>query len=95
MNTENLKKLADYLLSDKLRAKFDMSVFSDHSHMDYAKNCGSVGCAVGHGPYAGIPKNVKEYWRDYSHRVFEIGGNWDWCFNNGWVNIDNTPPGSS
>lgn len=53
----NLKKLADYLMSGDLKAEFDMSTYDDDSGTNVlVVNCGTVGCAVGHGPYAGIEK---------------------------------------
>lgn len=66
----NLKKLADYLSSGKLKAKFDMSDYASYGYWDNATNCGSVGCAVGHGPYAGIKKPKDQSWNDYAAEKF-------------------------
>lgn len=98
---DNLKKLADYLLSGNLRAEFDMENFSEsHQHPD-SKTCGSVGCAVGHGPYAGIMKDEYETWNSYSSRVFGCGVIstnhmlFTWCFDSDWKVVDNTSKGAA
>ncbi len=98
MNKKNLLKLAAYLKKRKLNARFRMLVFSDN--MSFAgldqTVCGTVGCAVGHGPYAGIRKFKNETWREYSNRVFGLDSEeWDWCFCGGWVYVDNTPKGAA
>ena len=116
----NLNKLADYLERGKLKVKFDMMQWaahpsdyfhtkrkpdnrSEYSH-DGWTDCGTVGCAVGHGPFAGISKTVNEDWREYSFRVFGGVRNkrhkitrlwWDFCFNGGWAKSDNTPQGAA
>lgn len=98
MNRDNLLKLATYLLSGKLRAEFHMGKFTGYEvNASEYDTCGTVGCAAGHGPYAGIPKARLESWLDYSHRVFISTGNlqlWDWCFGYGWRYKDNTPEGA-
>lgn len=68
MNKENLLKLADYL-EGPLKAAFDMSLYSDGLSDTV---CGSVGCALGHAPYAGINKLETEEWLSFSFRVFDI-----------------------
>jgi len=84
----NLEQLAAYLRSGNLQAEFDMGGYSDH--------CGSVGCAVGHGPYAGIPKNEEELWHSYSDRVFvESIRAESWMFDADWELVDNTPEGAA
>jgi hypothetical protein len=108
---ENCKKLINYLLSDNLKAKFDMRFFSDgelgffsggelgfneHKRME----CGTCGCAVGHGPYAGIIKLETEDWVVYSIRVFGIDDKqesnlWKYCFSGLWTKKDNTPQGAA
>jgi len=99
MNTENLFKLATYLESGNLKAKFDMREFSeDGMVVAHFPTCGSVGCAVGHGPYAGIPKIEREDWYEYSERAFglrPLTRDWNWCFGASWVNEDNTPEGAA
>lgn len=90
----NLKKLADYLLSGNLKAEFDMGMFSDRG--SHSISCGTVGCAVGHGPYAGIPKDANETWYDYARIVFngyDINL-FDWLFGGEWYHYDNTPEGA-
>lgn len=61
-------------------------------------HCGTVGCAVGHGPMAGIRANPGELWDDYSERVFDLevfGPEWTWCFDADWSSVDNTPQGAA
>ena len=92
----NLEKLAGYLESGELSAKFDMGRFSEDCD-SHVTECGSVGCAVGHGPYAGIPKYAAENWAGYAYRVFgaNLSGAFLWCFEGGWYYIDNTPQGAA
>lgn len=105
---QNLLKLAEYLLGD-LKAKFDMGTFSqiderlDASTVERFRinetDCGSVGCAIGHGPYAGIPKG-KESWRQYynrSFRIYDHGFNTEyfWLFDARWVDVDNSSEGAA
>lgn len=50
--------------------------------------CGSVGCAVGHGPYCGIQKFSSEDWGEYCFRVFGIDGDtqeFKYLFGSWWV----------
>ena len=71
----NLALLSKYLKRRKLKAKFDMGTFTyhqedeegDYSHL--RTDCGLVGCAIGHGPYAGIEKFMHEDWFTYSERL--------------------------
>jgi hypothetical protein len=97
---DNLRKLADYLLAPNLKAAFDMRNFTDNKSCKPASDeieCGSVGCAVGHGPYAGIPKLLGERWSEYSDRVFGLLAieKWEWCFSDFWKRSDNTPQGAA
>lgn len=100
MNRENLKKLADYLLSGNLKADFDMSDYSSERHHyrgGSPTDCGTVGCAVGHGPHSGIKKYKSESWAEYAERGFGlslIDDEWHWCFADEWVFTDNTPEGA-
>lgn len=55
--------------------------------------CGTVACAIGHGPSAGIKKIFGEGWRQYSYRVFGFDC-WDWCFSAHWYPFDNTVAGA-
>lgn len=103
MKVKNLQKLASYLLNDSLKAEFDMRFFSKSGYvkdvMFYGVaeiDCGSVGCAVGHGPYAGIEKLKYESWSSYSSRVFGLNGDdFDWCFSELWEYVDNSPVGAA
>ena len=98
----NLRQLAAYLLSGELKADFTMAIFTIKAFSLYGEvDCGSAGCAVGHGPYAGIEKRLGEGWLGYSLRVF--GAAWyeghtrfyEWAFDSGWVSADNTPIGAA
>lgn len=93
----NLRKLAAYLRQPTLPAAFDMNRYcGDTNH--FAMDCGCVGCAIGHGPYAGIPKRRGEDWTEYSYRVFGISFpsmEWMCCFSSAWAYVDNTPDGAA
>lgn len=96
---DNLKKLAVYLLSDNLKADFDMKNFAPYSS-PYDAECGTVGCAVGHGPYAGIQKKPGENWTGYAIRAFGLNPfdyrtAFIWLFGSPWRWIDNTPSGAA
>lgn len=96
---DNLRKLAAYLLSGELKAKFDMDQFTGHSFdiESEATTCGSVGCAIGHGPDAGIPKATNETWYEYAERVFGVDDDnflYSWCFDMRWTTLDNTANGA-
>lgn len=97
----NLRKLAAYLLAGELKADFNMRDFTDRARgflpQKEATDCGTVGCAVGHGPFAGIPKTKEETWSDYSYRVFGlfVDSYWEWCFSDEWEEIDNSPKGAA
>lgn len=109
MNRENLEKLATYLESlPKDYDRFDMSVYMDvpgsepgvwpSSMRIQDAPCGSVACAVGHGPAAGIPFSHEDAqcWALYGDRVFGLSEReWPWCFGYSWVNADNTPHGAA
>ncbi len=96
---DNLRKLAGYLMQPTLRAKFDMVDFVGEIsclEMSRLTECGTIGCAVGHGPYAGIPKSKDEIWSFYSYRVFGLEDDyWDFCFSDIWGMVDNTPHGAA
>lgn len=95
MNTQNLETLAAYLENGNLLADFDMSAYCDPPHL-YEETCGSYGCAAGHGPYAGIPKNFGETWHEYEARVFDLNSyEWAWCFSTRWAICDPTPLGAA
>lgn len=96
----NLRRLAAYLLGEELQAEFDMDDFSKNYDIEET-NCGSAGCAIGHGPYAGIPKRGNELWVEYSDRALmsrEVRTDtkcWYWCFSGDWKHTDNTPIGAA
>ncbi len=100
---ENCKRLINYLLSDELKAEFNMRFFTngDIKMSELSRtDCGTCGCAIGHGPYAGIPKLSDENWVEYSTRVFGIDdilhlNLWKYCFSGLWTKKDNTPKGAA
>jgi hypothetical protein len=94
---KNLRTLADYLLSGNLKAEFDMTAYADPKNYSHSTECGTVGCAIGHGPFAGIAKGEEEEWEDYVNRAFgtdqyEI---FMYLFDSEWKYFDNTPQGSA
>ena len=100
MNEKNLRKLAKYL--EKLPASYPhFSMFdyvSDGTQPQEAHEfeCGTVACAVGHGPAAGIKPKKEEGWCEYEDRVFALAkSEWDWCFASEWRITDNTPQGAA
>lgn len=64
-----------------------------------ATQCGTVCCAAGHGPAAGIVPGERESWADYVDRAFidEIDDEeaWNWCFHHAWSSVDDTPHGAA
>lgn len=96
---DNLIKLATYLLDGDLKAHFNMLIFHDSVENSYSTLCGTIGCAVGHGPYAGVPKHPTESWSGYAHRVFGAsitvtGDLFTWAFSEDWHQFDSTPEGA-
>lgn len=96
----NLRKLADYLKTLPVDyTDFDMVAF--FRWKDYLKpECGSVACALGHAPHAGIgrmPLNKGFDWGLYCHRYFgfDNGLAWIWFFSARWAFVDNTPHGAA
>ncbi|WOF44320.1 hypothetical protein KNJ79_05155 [Sphingopyxis indica] len=105
MNRDNLSKLADYLLRLPTDYHdFDMGTFCKLPGTERefgpgdAHPCGSVGCALGHGPRAGIHPGIgDDAWPDYCENQF--GMRWfsdaaEWCFSGAWSMIDDTPHGA-
>lgn len=105
---ENLLKLADYL--DTLPGdyeQFDMSEYMLVRDGDHWENfgpderskpvCGTVACAVGHGPAAGIRLYGDLDWTDYAERVFGKMrcDDFQYMFGSEWSNYDNTPKGAA
>jgi hypothetical protein len=110
---DNLLKLAAYLetLPDDYE-RFDMFEYMMECDGDDRRywetlgpderskpSCGTVACAVGHGPAAGIRIYRDLDWTDYSARVFgEFEGDylvWDYMFSPRWSHTDNTPKGAA
>ena len=94
---KNLRTLSNYLLLGNLKAEFDMSVFAEHRDLEPEIDCGTVGCAVGHGPYAGIPKKPEELWVEYTEREFGASEEkiFEHLFGQEWKEYDNTPEGAA
>lgn len=112
-NKENLLKLADYL--DSLPADYTHFHMGTYLKMDGwepelgeidtdiipYEACGTVACAIGHGPAAGFPILDKhEDWDAYCLEHFGLDANeaqgcpWDWCFSSFWKSYDNTHTGA-
>lgn len=69
---------------------------------DITNECGTVGCAIGWGPAAGIiPRAIDQDWLDYSRQFMETPGMvvdssaWLWCFSEDWADVDNSPRGAA
>ncbi|SKB62920.1 hypothetical protein [Sphingopyxis flava] len=105
MHRDNLNKLADYLLAlPPDYDDFDMGTFCripgtevEYLPQDSVHSCGTVACALGHGPRAGIKPELDEGWRGYCLRQF--GLRWwseeaEWCFSGEWALVDDTPRGA-
>lgn len=98
-NEANMARLADYLeaLPDDY-VDFDMSNYREGEGRGAIARvvCGTAGCAVGHGPNAGIKPLRGETWYEYSQRAF-TGDDyaWQWCFSGAWSYRDNTPKGAA
>lgn len=95
----NLMRLAAHLDLGVTNLEFDMSNFHDVASCAYrASNCGTVACAIGHGPSLGIAAIVGENWYEYTERVFSTrddGTAYKWLFHPNWTYRDNTPRGAS
>lgn len=116
---ENLAKLATYLETLPADYdRFDMGTYLSRPVRSHATKtlrqylltnggmhaCGSVGCAIGHGPAAGIlfAKSMIDdlgavYWSKYVHNFVEAEFNpaYDWMFHADWKRRDNTPHGAA
>jgi hypothetical protein len=105
---ENLLKLADYL--DKLPDDYEQfhmySYMAQRSSYGWATfdlnekpkpECGTVACAVGHGPAAGIRIYGDWDWESYADRVFgELPyDDFSYMFGSSWCDTDNTPKGAA
>ena len=61
------------------------------------RSCGTIACAIGHAPTAGIaiPDKARSWWR-FSELAFglkPIGSDWEFLFGCRWTYYDNTPRG--
>jgi hypothetical protein len=112
----NLEKLASYLaaLPDDY-SHFEMSVFFDSEEDEFMaepiptpellNRCGTVACACGHGPVAGVAVADEDMhcldgisWLRYAERAFGLSATnpaHNWCFSGGWSCVDNTPAGAA
>lgn len=105
---DNLLKLADYL--DKLPDDYQQFHMFDYmaerhgmgwetfSLEERAKpECGTVACAVGHGPAAGIRIYGDHDWESYADRVFGDMplDDFQYMFGSEWSDYDNTPKGAA
>ena len=100
----NLARLADWLRAlPEDYAQFEMEHFMLDRQLGQIKtrafeitDCGTVACAVGHGPMAGIQPQPAETWVDYSERCFAPSGFlFSYLFASDWSYIDNTPHGAA
>lgn len=77
----------------------DKDLYAAKKPHEFLANCGSVACAVGHGPAAGIrlfPEEVKERWNEvswsrYADRAFgaDDRGVFHFLFDGDWTDVDN------
>ena len=109
MNRDNLEKLADLLetvvpppefhMTSYIRDSKGYNVLPEDFELEQYQECGTVACACGHGPMAGIPvKKSDDNWAKYSERVFDLESwsiAWDFLFHPYWVGTDNTPKGAA
>lgn len=100
----NLRKLADYLMA----IPADYQNFSMHAYAEDSEgydlsptevllhDCGTVACALGHAPAAGIPALPSENWYEYGLRAFELDHEETlWCFGGCWCGVDNSSAGAA
>lgn len=95
---QNLIRVCNYLLAGQLEADFTMSYFTSHSRGGSKLDCGTSGCFVGHGPYAGVEKLENETWVEYGQKSFGItisSAEWAYLFSSYWCQIDNTAQGAA
>lgn len=97
----NLMLLADFLDAPRKRLRFNMTTFEEKGE------CGTVRCACGYGPYAGVRMLKEERanaggasygngWSIYAHRAFgATGGVFCWLFAGVWYRNDNTREGAA
>lgn len=108
MSRENLAKLALYLETMTPPPGFDMALYAQNleENPDFTipiyriheayDECGTVACAIGHGPKAGIDIGNSLTWGDYADKFTDgDGGVFDWLFDSAWSKLDNTPTGAA
>lgn len=105
VHRDNLVKLARFLASGVVPDRqFDMMCFAKSwrgslimapERLDEAR--GSVGCAVGWAPVAGVAIQPEDgNWWDYGERVFGLRVlDFDWCFQGAWHRVDNSLAGAA
>lgn len=107
----NLAKLAEYLKKWEPTDNdaFDMEAYAeplgaytgDLDPADYCRvtaECGTVACALGHGPAAGIKPKSMDDWHTYGKREFGLAPNqklWSFIFGDEWSFRDNTAKGAA
>ena len=112
----NLLKLAAYLDTlpddyERFNMNYYMAELSKRRGLDREidiherskPKCGTVACAVGHGPSAGVRVCKDRSWSDYAERVFGVGvggiDDEEWAFgylfDSEWKGHDNTPKGAA
>lgn len=96
---QNLRRLAAYLIGlPEDYEEFDMQWWTDDfSRLPQETMCGTVACAGGHGPRAGIDPIPGENWGSYIERAFTPAGYnefIDYIFGSSWARHDNTPQGA-
>ena len=124
---KNLIDLADFLDRHVPPPNFGMNcfvkpadIFPDNDDPNENPNlatpevynqCGTVACAVGHGPLMGLKPLPEDTWYDYSYRNFgatmtystttgervaaESDDLWAWLFDGRWHQTDNTAKGAA
>jgi hypothetical protein len=102
VNAENLRELADYLDRPEIPADFDMmALCEDKDGIDldpHRHTCGTVMCALGNGPAAGIKPAAFDKWDVYCTREFGVswaGDDWSFMFDSDWAEFDNTRQGAA
>lgn len=116
MKKKNLLKLANYLENNVTQEMFDMKLYrmdSKGNSVIYTSKaeCGTVGCALGYGPFViGLETKEEDFIRGsnyhylafyyYCKRVFNLDSDinserWEFLFGSDWVNHDNTPLGAA
>jgi hypothetical protein len=109
MNRKNLQALAKFLRELANPAHFNMRYymadnddgvreFQPREAKQYQNECGTVACAVGHGPFLFPVIEDDLSWGMYSERVFGLSlgdTTWNFMFSGHWAKVDNTPLGAA